>query len=72
MIELGMWFIFGLSLIGTIGNLYKRRWCFLFWAGTNVFWISYDIYKTAYPQAVMMFVYLILAIVGWFKWKEEK
>jgi len=68
MIEIVAWIMTGLSIIGTILNIKKLKICFLFWLPTNVFWIIYDIYKGAYPQAVVFAVYFGLAIYGIIEW----
>ncbi len=67
-----MWPVVAASLLGTVANIYRRRWCFVLWAATNVTWTVYDIYKTAYPQAVLMAVYFCLAIWGWFSWRAKR
>jgi nicotinamide riboside transporter PnuC len=63
-----MWFVTVASLIGTIANIYKRRWCFIIWFFTNVSWTIYDIYIHAYAQATLMGIYAALAVHGWIKW----
>jgi len=63
-----MWIVAAASLVGTVANVYQRRWCFLVWIATNGCWIAYDVYKTAYPQAALMSTYLALSVLGWFKW----
>jgi len=71
MIEYLMWFVSIISLVGTIANVYQRRWCFGVWAVTNALWVIYDIHKTAYPQAALMFTYWLLALWGLKKWKAK-
>ena len=66
-----MWIIAAGSLVGTIANVYKKRWCFLLWSIGNFAWVLYDVHKTAYPQAALMAVYFCLAIWGWFRWSKE-
>lgn len=70
MIEMAMWGISIISLIGTVGNIYKRRWCFALWLGTNSAWAAYDVYKTAYPQAALMAWYFVLAAWGLWVWRK--
>lgn len=67
-----MWIVTLASLIGTIANLHKLRWCFHVWLVCNVCWAIYDVYKEAYPQAVLMAIYAVLAVWGMFKWKRIK
>ena len=65
------WLVTIASLIGTIANIYKRRWCFAVWLVTNTFWCVYDIRIGAYPQAALMGVYVLLAIWGLMQWRKE-
>lgn len=65
-----MWLITGLSLIGVIANIYKKRWGFLVWMVTNSIWCIYDYYIGAYAQSFLFLTYFILAIWGWFKWEK--
>ena len=71
MIEITAWIITGLSIIGTILNIKRIKFCFVIWAFINAFWFGYDIYKEAYPQAVIFFVYFILAIWGLIEWRKN-
>lgn len=58
-----------LSLVGTVANVYKKRWCFVLWLFTNLFWCLYDFYLKIYSQSVLFLVYFLLAIWGLRKWK---
>jgi len=42
-----MWVITGLSLLGTILNIKKKRICFVIWGFTNIIWCIYDFYIKA-------------------------
>jgi nicotinamide mononucleotide transporter len=64
-----MWLVTAASLVGTTANAYRRRWCFAVWVPTNLLWCAYDVWLGAYPQAALMGVYAVLAVVGWRKWK---
>jgi hypothetical protein len=66
-----MWLVAIASLIGTIGNIYKRRWCFIVWACTNTAWVVYDLSIDAHAQAALMVTYLALSIWGLVKWRPE-
>ena len=59
------------SIIGTIANIYKKRWCFIIWLFTNGFWCIYDISIGAYSQAILFAVYFMLAIHGSIKWRKD-
>jgi len=56
------------SLIGTIANIHRRRWCFLLWMFTNATWAAYDYAIGAHGQAALQFAYFWLAVWGWFRW----
>jgi nicotinamide riboside transporter PnuC len=63
-----MWLVTAASIVGTLANIYGRRWCFVVWMVTNILWVEYDVYKEAYPQAALMMVYALLAAWGYTKW----
>ena len=58
------------SIIGTIANIYKKRWCFIIWLFTNGFWCIYDLTIGAYSQAILFAIYFGLAIHGLIKWRK--
>lgn len=60
------------SLIGTIANVYKKRWCFIIWLFTNAFWCGYDFYKGLYSQSVLFLIYFIISIIGIIKWRKTE
>jgi hypothetical protein len=60
------------SLIGTVANIYKRRWCFVVWLSTNATWAVYDYSIHQYPQAILFAVYFALSILGLIKWKRAE
>ena len=66
-----MWIVTAASIVGTVANIYKRRWCFYVWAATNSVWVSYDLWKGAPAQAALMAVYTGLAIWGTIQWKKK-
>jgi hypothetical protein len=49
-----MWLVTAASIVGTVANVYRRRWCFAVWLVTNVLWCVYDVAIGAYPQAALM------------------
>jgi len=65
------WIVTLASIVGTVANIYKRRWCFAVWAATNATWCAYDAYLGIWPQAALMGVYFGLAVYGLAKWKKE-
>jgi len=60
-----------LSIIGTVANVYKKRWCFVIWLFTNGFWCVYDIMIGAYSQAILFAIYFVLAVHGLIKWRKD-
>jgi membrane protein implicated in regulation of membrane protease activity len=64
-----MWLVTILSIVGTVANIYGRRWGFAVWLGTNLSWAIYDAWIGAWAQAVLFLVYAGLAIWGLVKWR---
>ncbi len=69
MIDSLMWGVTVASLIGTVANIKKKRWCFGVWLGTNLAWMSYDFYIGSYAQAALFAVYAGLAVYGLYEWR---
>ena len=67
-----MWSVTIASIIGTIANIYKKRWGFGVWLITNLCWTAYDIHLGVWSQALLFVVYSCLAAWGLWKWKETK
>lgn len=66
-----MWGAVGLSILGKIANNKRRRWCFIIWIIGDSLWVAYDLYLEVYSQAALMFVYLCLAVWGWYEWGKK-
>ena len=64
-----MWAVTAASLVGAVANVYKRRWCFGVWLGTNLAWAGYDIWKDAPAQAALMAVYAGISAWGLVHWR---
>lgn len=62
------WALAAISLIGTVANLYHRRWCFWLWLGSNLGWCIIDWRAGIYAQASLHLVYAGLAVWGLRKW----
>lgn len=60
------------SIIGTVANIYKKKWCFVIWTFSNTAWIVWDIWSGAYPRLLGDSVYLVLALWGMYSWGKEK
>jgi nicotinamide riboside transporter PnuC len=63
-----MWIVAIVSLVGTVMNARRQRWCFILWGATNLCWTAYDVSLHAWPQAALMAVYFALSIYGWVQW----
>jgi hypothetical protein len=64
------WGLTAASIVGTVANAYKKRWSFWVWLVTNSLWCWYAVATRQYAQAVLWFVYTVLAIVGLVQWKK--
>jgi hypothetical protein len=65
-----MWIITGLSVIGTVLNIKKKRICFYIWLCTNSTWCIYDFVIGSFAQSALFLVYVGLAIWGIISWKK--
>jgi nicotinamide riboside transporter PnuC len=70
MIDSWMWLVTAASLVGTLANVRRRRWCFYVWLATNACWAAYNLHKGAYAQAVLMATYFGLSIWGLLTWRR--
>jgi hypothetical protein len=70
MLVLLTWGVTLASVVGVIANIYKKRWCFIVWSGTNAFWCIYDLYIGEYAQLALFGMYFILAVWGLVKWHK--
>lgn len=66
-----MWLVTVASIIGTVANIYQRRWCFGVWMGTNLAWAAFDAWIGAYAQATLQAVYAGLAVWGLVQWAAK-
>jgi nicotinamide riboside transporter PnuC len=73
MTEHWTWGVTVASIIGTVANVYRRRWCFAVWLATNLLWCAADARAGIYSQAALSAIYAGLAVWGWIRWttKEE-
>jgi nicotinamide riboside transporter PnuC len=63
------WFITLASVIGTVANVYQKRWCFFVWLCTNSLWMIIDFRIGLYAQAALFCVYVLLAVWGLIQWR---
>jgi hypothetical protein len=69
------WLLWGLtilSLIGTVMNVKKIHYCFYIWAFTNAIWTIHNYGVREFQQALLFFIYFILALWGIYEWKFKK
>lgn len=59
------------SMVGTIANSCKKRWCFYIWLCTNAFWCIYNLINHQYAQSLLYLFNFIMAITGLVKWKAK-
>ena len=64
------WLLALASLIATIANIHKRRWCFAVWICTNLSWAVYDASIHEYSQSALFACYAVLAAWGIVKWRK--
>lgn len=65
------WICSLIGITGSIFNIYKSRWGFIFWAISNMGFIVYFIYTEFWSQVILFIVNLIGAICGFIKWSKE-
>jgi nicotinamide riboside transporter PnuC len=65
------WILTVVSLIGTILNVKKIKYCFYIWTVSNTLWLCYDIYTGLYSRAALDLVHLLLAVWGIFAWHKK-
>ena len=63
------WIITGFSLVATVANIHKAKWCFYIWVATNAAWTVIDLNAGIYSQASLQAVYCGLAVYGIFRWR---
>lgn len=66
-----MWFVTLVSIIGSILNAKKSKWCFYIWITANLIWLTYDIHIRLYSRAALDVVQTIICISGIIHWAKE-
>lgn len=61
-----------LSIIGTVANSFRRKWCFYLWAVTNTFWCVYNFAHEEYALAIQYAFNFAMAVVGLIRWSREE
>lgn len=65
------WLLTAASLVGTILNVKKVKYCFYIWTITNALWLAYDICTGLYSRAALDLVHLALAVWGIRAWRKK-
>lgn len=66
-----MWIAVFLSIIGNILVIKKNRWGFMIWVWSNLLWIIDGWNRSATPQVFLFALYTLIALSGFFNWKES-
>jgi nicotinamide riboside transporter PnuC len=70
-VDILIYLITSLSLLGTYLNIKKNKLCFIIWIVTNVSFAIINMYIDMYSQSAVFIIFAILSIYGYLKWKEE-
>jgi len=65
------WSLTGLSILGAVLNVRKKRICFAIYTAANLGWVIVDIYYHIYAQAALFIVFTGLSIWGWLEWGRK-
>lgn len=66
-----MWIVTMISLIGSVLNARKSKWCFYIWILANTLWLIYDVYIGLYSRAALDIMQTIICISGIIYWKGD-
>ena len=66
------WLMSAVALFGTMLNAERNIYGFLFWLVSNLYMAIRFAYIGEYAQAVLFFIYFILAIRGIVSWKKKE
>lgn len=66
------WILTILSIFGVVLNAHRKRVCFLVWMFTNFCWMIIDFKQGIPEQGTLFFIYFLLAIYGWVKWRKNE
>jgi len=60
-----------ISLVGTVLNIKKNRWCFVFWSAGNILYIANGLLTQQWSIVTMFVSNTIVAIIGFIQWTKE-
>ncbi len=66
------WLLTGLSILGAVLNIKKRRSGFAVYTVANMGWIAVDLYNGIYAQAALFAVFTGLSAWGWIEWGKKE
>lgn len=66
------WVMSAVALFGTILNAERNIYGFMFWLISNLYMVIRFAYIGEYAQAVLFFIYFILAIRGIISWRNKE
>jgi len=69
-------FICSLGIMGgalvALGIRRTAWWGHVIWVVSDIGLIGYNLYIHELPQAIMFLVYLVISIIGVFRWRKKK
>ena len=70
-VPIGDAFTTALSIVAMwmLSRKYIEQW--LLWVAVNVVCVALYFWKGLYPTAILYFVYVVVAVLGYFRWKKE-
>ena len=66
------WVMSAVALAGTVLNAERNKWGFIFWLVSNLYMTVRFTYIGEYAQAVLFFIYTVLAIRGIISWTQKE
>ncbi len=65
------WLLAATSLVATVLNIRRIRWCFALWTVTNATWAAVDFAAGLPAQGTLMCIYAGLAVWGHLAWRPR-
>ena len=66
-----IWILAVLSIIGSILNVFKIRWGFVFWIVANFGWILVNYNIGLYEQIPIWIVFNVVSLYGFYTWSKD-
>lgn len=69
------WVATAICIAGTVVNIWRCNWCFMFWIVGEVMWAIFDVRQGLFSRLALDGLGLFLAIVGALKnpvWRKER